>query len=125
MSTPSVIWVPKNMVEVPPGCFVMGSDDHYAEERPAHEEDVSEFLIDQHPVTNAEFRRFVKDTDHRTTAEFTPSAEDFPDAGPDDLVPGSLVFRATSGPVPLDDWRRWWHWTPGAHWRAPEGPGRP
>ena len=57
------------MVEVPAGCFVMGSEDHYAEERPAHEEHVSEFLIDQHPVTNAEFRRFVKATNHRTTAE--------------------------------------------------------
>jgi formylglycine-generating enzyme len=123
VSTPNVIRVPKNMVEVPAGCFVMGSEDHYAEERPAHEEHVSEFLIDQHPVTNAKFRRFVKDTNHRTTAEITPAAEDFPDADPDDLVPGSLVFRPTSGPVPLADWRRWWHWTPGADWRAPEGPG--
>jgi formylglycine-generating enzyme len=24
--------------------------------------------------------------------------------------------------VPLDDWRRWWRWQPGAHWRRPEGP---
>jgi formylglycine-generating enzyme required for sulfatase activity len=25
--------------------------------------------------------------------------------------------------VPLDDWRRWWRWCPGAYWRAPSGPG--
>ncbi len=85
----------------------MGSDEQYPEERPAHEEHVSAFLIDEHPVTNAEFHRFVKDTNHRTTAELAPSAEDFPDADPGDLTPGSLVFRPTPGPVPLDDWRRW------------------
>jgi formylglycine-generating enzyme len=111
------------MVAVPAGRFVMGSDDHYAEERPTHEERVAAFLIDEHPVTNAEFRRFVKATGYCTTAEIAPAAGDFPDADVADLVSGSLVFRATPGPVPLDDWRRWWHWTPGAHWRAPEGAG--
>lgn len=115
--------VPKNMVAVPGGRFTMGSNDHYPEERPAHDESVNAFLMDEHPVTNAEFRRFVKATAYLTTAEQTPSAVDFPDAGPAQLVPGSLVFRPTSGPVPLDDWRRWWHWTPGAYWRSPEGPG--
>ncbi len=85
---------------VPAGCFVMGSDEQYPEERPAHEEHVSAFLIEKHPVTNAEFRRFVKDTNDRTTAEIVPSAEDFPDADPGDLTPGSLVFRPTPGPVP-------------------------
>ena len=39
------------------------------------------------------------------------------------LVPGSLVFRQTRGPVSLDDYRNWWHWVPGAQWRHPEGPG--
>jgi formylglycine-generating enzyme required for sulfatase activity len=115
--------LPKQMVGVPSGGFVMGSDDHYPEERPAHREVVTDFLIDEHPVTNAEFRRFVVDTGHVTTAEIAPPPDDFADAEPDDLVPGSLVFRATVGPVPLDDWRRWWHWQPGATWRAPEGPG--
>ena len=38
-------------------------------------------------------------------------------------MPGSLVFRPTQGPVALDNWRSWWHWTPGANWRRPEGPG--
>jgi formylglycine-generating enzyme len=119
----TVLVVPKNMVHVSAGRFVMGSDEHYAEERPAHDEQVAEFLMDVHPVTNAEFRRFVKDTGYCTTAESVPAGEDFPDADPGDLVPGSLVFRPTAGPVPLDDWRRWWHWTPGANWRAPDGPG--
>ncbi|HEY7010475.1 MAG TPA: formylglycine-generating enzyme family protein [Jatrophihabitantaceae bacterium] len=111
------------MRPVPAGHFVMGSNAHYPEERPEHEEQVGAFWIDEHPVTNAEFRRFVLDTGYRTTAETAPAGDDFPDADPADLTAGSLLFRPTSGPVPLDDWRRWWHWTPGANWRAPEGPG--
>ena len=49
-----------------------------------------------------------------------------PDATPprsEDLVPGSLVFTPPDHPVPLDDVRGWWKWTPGADWRHPEGPG--
>ena len=114
---------PKNMARVPLGRFIMGSDDHYPEERPAHEEAVDSFAMDEHPVTNAEFRRFVKHTGYVTVAERVPNPADFPTADPTDLVPGSLVFRSTPGPVPLDDWRRWWHWTPGASWRSPDGPG--
>jgi formylglycine-generating enzyme required for sulfatase activity len=113
----------KNMRPVPAGQFVMGSDAHYPEERPEHDEKVAGFWIDEHPVTNAEFRRFVLATGYRTTAETAPTTDDIPDADSADLVAGSLLFRPTSGPVPLDDWRRWWHWTPGANWRAPEGPG--
>jgi formylglycine-generating enzyme len=113
----------KNMHPVPAGRFVMGSDDHYPEEAPAHLEQVNGFWIDEHPVTNAEFRRFIKATGYLTTAETAPRADQFPDADPADLVPGSLLFRPTTGPVLLDDWRRWWAWTPGASWRAPDGPG--
>jgi formylglycine-generating enzyme required for sulfatase activity len=110
------------MVTAPAGEFEMGSDAHYPEERPAHRRAVDTFLIDEHPVTNAEFRRFVKDTGWVTTAEQAPDAAEFPDARDGDLVPGSLVFVPTAGPVPLDDWRRWWQWTPGADWRHPTGP---
>src|SRR5439155_10973529 len=42
------------------------------------------------------------------------------------LVPGSLVFTPTAGPVPLlgpETYRQWWKWTPGACWKHPEGPG--
>jgi formylglycine-generating enzyme required for sulfatase activity len=111
------------MVWVPGGSFLMGSEDFYPEERPVHRVAVDGFWMDAHPVTNAEFRRFVKATGHLTVAERPPEAADYPDADPDMLVPGALVFRPTSGPVDLRDWRTWWAWVPGADWRHPEGPG--
>jgi formylglycine-generating enzyme required for sulfatase activity len=33
-----------------------------------------------------------------------------------------LVFTPPQGPVPLNDVRGWWTWTPGANWQHPEGP---
>ena len=111
------------MVELPGGSFRMGSEAFYPEERPVREVVVGSFAIDRHPVTVAEFRRFVKATGHVTWAEQAPRAEDYPGADPEELVPGSLVFQKTSGPVDLGDVRNWWSWTPGADWRHPEGPG--
>jgi formylglycine-generating enzyme required for sulfatase activity len=113
----------KDMVWVPGGGFLMGSEDFYPEERPVHRVEVDGFWIDSHPVTNAEFRRFVKATGHVTLAEQAPEPADYPDADPELLVPGALVFRASSGPVDLRDWRTWWAWVPQASWRHPEGPG--
>jgi formylglycine-generating enzyme len=112
----------KDMVELPGGTFRMGSDRFYPEEAPIRDVTVGGFAIDRHPVTVAEFRRFVKETGHVTDAEKAPVAADYPDADPTLLVPGSLVFRRTAGPVPLDDYRNWWAWVPGAQWRHPEGP---
>jgi formylglycine-generating enzyme required for sulfatase activity len=39
------------------------------------------------------------------------------------LVPGSVVFAPPPGPVPLDNYLRWWSWVKGADWRHPAGPG--
>ena len=114
---------PKNMTWIPSGGFWMGSAEFYPEEQPVHYRKISGFWTDTHPVTNAEFRRFVKATGHCTTAEVPPSTEQFPEASWSQLVPGSLVFTPPSVPVPLDDYRRWWSWVPGAQWRHPEGPG--
>jgi formylglycine-generating enzyme required for sulfatase activity len=110
------------MVWVPGGEFMMGSEDFYPEERPVHRVTVDGSWMDEHPVTVAEFRRFVKATGRVTWAERAPDPADYPDADPELLVPGSLVFQPTSGPVNLGDWRNWWAWTPGAQWRHPEGP---
>ncbi|WTB27357.1 formylglycine-generating enzyme family protein [Streptomyces virginiae] len=113
----------RGQVLVPGGSFRMGSVDFYPEERPVKDVMVGELWVDEHPDTNAEFGRFVKDTGHITIAERAPDPRDFPGADPDLIVPGSQVFTGTSGPVPLDDWTHWWSWVPGADWRHPYGPG--
>lgn len=100
----------------------MGSQDFFPEERPVHTAAVAPFWIDTHPVTVAQFRRFVKATGYVTVAEQPLDPDDYPGADPADLVPGALVFRRTNGPVPLDDWQRWWAYLPGASWRHPTGP---
>ena len=73
-------------------------------------------------MTNAQFAEFVADTGYVTVAEQAPDPALYPGAAPQDLVPGALVFRPTSGPVDLRDWRQWWDWVPGASWRHPFGP---
>lgn len=50
----------KNTLELPGGALRMGSDRSYPEERPVREVAVDCSWIDWHPVTVAEFRRFVK-----------------------------------------------------------------
>jgi formylglycine-generating enzyme required for sulfatase activity len=112
-----------NMRYVPGGTFLMGSDHHYREERPAHKVAVSGFWIDETTVTNADFADFVAATGYVTVAERPLDPADYPGADPRMLAPGSLVFRMTDGPVDLTDYRNWWAWTPGACWRHPEGPG--
>ncbi len=102
----------------------MGSADFYPEERPVHRVTVDGFWMDRHPVTVAEFRRFVTATRYVTVAERPLTAADYPDADPALLVPGSAVFQATSGPVDLHDYRNWWEYVPGACWHRPDGPGR-
>jgi formylglycine-generating enzyme len=91
------------MVRIEGGAFRMGSEDFYPEERPVREVSLDGFWMDEHPVTAAEFRRFLRATAYVTVAERAPDASDYPDADPELLVPGSLVFRKTSGPVPLDE----------------------
>jgi formylglycine-generating enzyme len=111
------------MAQIPGGTFRMGSEDFYPEERPVREVTVGRFWMDETPVTAAAFRRFVRETGYVTVAERPLDPADYPDADAELLVPGSLVFRRTDGPVPLDDVRSWWAYVPGAFWKRPAGPG--
>jgi sulfatase modifying factor 1 len=113
----------KDMVWIPGGTFVMGSDEHYPDEAPAHSVPVAGFWIDRTPVTNAAFRRFVKATGYVTLAERPPDAERYPGALSEMLVPGSVVFQQPPGRVSLQSHYAWWEWRPGADWRHPDGPG--
>jgi sulfatase modifying factor 1 len=120
-------------VWIPGGEFTMGTDSElgWPDEKPAHRVYVDGFWMDETEVTNAQFRAFVEATGYVTTAEKPPDLEEIlrqskpgtPPPPKEKLVPGSLVFQPTDGPVPLNDYTQWWHWTPGANWRHPEGPG--
>lgn len=112
----------EDMVEIPGGSFRMGSDAHYPEEAPARDVAVDGFWIDRFQVTNRQFAAFVRATGYVTVAERPLDPADFPGAPAENLVPGSLVFTMTPGPVDLRHLSQWWTWTPGACWQHPEGP---
>jgi len=54
-------------VWIPPGPFMMGSEDEEAwhTEKPVHEVHLDGFYMDIYPVTNAQYARFVEETGHR------------------------------------------------------------
>ena len=60
---------PADMIWVPGGTFMMGSDHHYPEEAPAHPVTVDGFWMDATTVTNIQFQRFVEATKYLTVAE--------------------------------------------------------
>ncbi len=111
-----------SLVHIPGGEFAMGSDEFYPDEAPVRRVAVESFSIDPHQVTNDQFAGFIDATSYVTMAERVPDAEFYPGAKPRDLVPGSLVFTMSDGPVDLRNYGNWWRWTPGAQWRHPTGP---
>src|SRR5437763_15633440 len=111
-----------DMIAIPGSTFRMGSDKHYPEEAPVHGVTVDGFWMDVTPVTNRQFKEFVKATGYVTFAEIPPDPKDYPGALPDMLYAGSLVFSPPSHPVDLRDWSQWWTFLKGANWRRPYGP---
>jgi len=128
------ITAPLDMVRVPGGEFLMGSDHKLAQanEKPAHTARVKAFWMDRHHVTNAQFRKFTEATGYVSTAERKPEWETIapqvpagtprpPDSA---LIAGGMVFTGTTAPVPdYRDYSRWWSYVPGADWKHPRGPG--
>ena len=113
--TNALVWIPAQT-------STLGSDQHYPEEGPVRDVVVEGFSIQTHPVTNAAYAQFVDATGYVTVAERPLDPADFPGAPAENLQPGSMVFRRTSGPVDLRHLGQWWSWTPGASWRRPVGP---
>ncbi|OBG16492.1 sulfatase-modifying factor 1 [Mycolicibacterium celeriflavum] len=111
-----------DLVWIPAQTAVLGSDRHYPEEAPARELSVEGFWMQTHLVTNTQFAEFTDATGYLTVAERPVNPADFPDAPPENLQPGSMVFHRTPGPVDLRHLNQWWTWTPGASWKHPVGP---
>jgi formylglycine-generating enzyme len=110
------------MIFIPGDTFRMGSEKHYPEEAPLHSVSVGCFWIDCHPVTNRQFKEFVKATGHVTFAEVAPDPKHYPGTLPHMIYAGSLVFTPPAGPVDLRLWGEWWSLLKGANWRHPYGP---
>lgn len=95
--------VPQNieMIYFKGGTFLMGSNNGLPNESPVHKVTLKPFKIDKTPVTVAQFRSFIKNTNYKT------EAERFGDSG---------VFN-------LQEQR--WELLPGAFWKKPFGPAGP
>ncbi|MCL4132892.1 UNVERIFIED_CONTAM: hypothetical protein GTU68_037501 [Idotea baltica] len=103
------------MVYIPEGEYLMGakSDQASEDEFPRHRVYVEAFYMDEHEVTNAQFKLFTDATNYKTS---TPKPADSL------LQPGALVFKPTSTPVDLRQYMLWWEWKVGANWKHPQGP---
>ena len=106
-----------------PRFLPQGGHDPMEDGRPIHRVYVDGFWMDANEVTNDEFTRFVKATGYVTIAERAPTREEFPNAPPENLAAGSVVFAPPSSSVALDDHYQWWTYVRGASWKHPEGPG--
>jgi len=106
--------IPVEMVTIPAGTFVMGTDDprgYTADgEGPPHEVELPAYRMGTHTVTNAEFGVFVDATDYRTTAEQLGTSFVFAGLLPQHFPPTRAVAGAP-----------WWREVLGATWRHPEG----
>ena len=136
ISRPEDVEVPEGMVWIPGGTFNQGAipEDQLAmaHEKPSHRVAVDGFFMDITEVTNAQFKKFIDETDYITVAERNIEWEEMkkqlPEGTPrphDSIMqPGSLTFEKSKRPVPnLYDFSQWWRWTIGASWKQPNGPG--
>lgn len=125
--------ISRHMILIPGGRFTMGArENEFArrDEFPNIEVEVDSFMMDKHPVTNAQFREFVEVTGYVTTAEVAPDWEEIKKQVPPGtpkphdslLVAASLVFVSPEHPVSQDNYQQWWRWMPGANWKHPLGP---
>ncbi|KAM5131167.1 inactive C-alpha-formylglycine-generating enzyme 2 isoform 2-T2 [Callospermophilus lateralis] len=105
-----------SMVQLPGGKFLMGTDapDGRDGEGPIREVTVKPFAIDIFPVTNQDFREFVREKKYRTEAEMFGWSFVF-----EDFVSSELRNKATQQMEPV----LWWLPVEKAFWRQPAGPG--
>jgi formylglycine-generating enzyme required for sulfatase activity len=108
-----------NLVHLPGGRFLMGTDYQGGftgdGEGPVRTVHLSPFAIDVVPVTNDSFARFVQETGYQTEAERFGWSFVFWN-----LIPQARFERLVTDTVAEAPW---WCQVPGASWKSPEGPG--
>ena len=106
---------PNDMLLIPAGTFTMGSDKPHIPqdgEGPPRRVTVSTFYLNKYEVSNAEFARFVKDTDYATEAEKFGDSFVF-----DQLLSNETKDEITQAVKDAP----WWLPVKGASWVHPEG----
>jgi formylglycine-generating enzyme required for sulfatase activity len=90
--------VPDNMVFIKGGCFQMGDifSDVPSNEKPVHEVCVDDFYMGKYEVTLREFRKFVKETEYRTEAEWQDGCHSW--AGKGEIKKKQFNWRNTNFP---------------------------
>ncbi|XP_027522625.1 inactive C-alpha-formylglycine-generating enzyme 2 isoform X2 [Corapipo altera] len=106
----------EGMVQLPGGTFQMGSSslERRGEEGPVREVTVKPFAVDKHPVTNRDFREFVREKKYKTEAEAFGWSFVFEDFVSEELKK-KVTQKLESAP--------WWLPIEKAFWRQPSGPG--
>ncbi|XP_060911330.1 inactive C-alpha-formylglycine-generating enzyme 2 [Labrus mixtus] len=104
------------MVNIPGGKMIMGSSaaDGRDGESPSREVELQDFTIDTYPVTNADFRDFVRAQKYKTEAETFGWSFVFEDFVSDDLK-SKVTQKIETAP--------WWLPIERVSWRQPAGPG--
>ncbi|WP_405583188.1 formylglycine-generating enzyme family protein [Streptomyces sp. NBC_01190] len=107
----------KDLLALPGGTFLMGSDDPEGVlsdgEGPVREVELDAFEISPTTVSNAEFASFVEETGYVTDAERLGFSFVF-----EEFLPPGLHTRSPAVPA-----APWWRAVNGASWRSPRGPG--
>ncbi|KAF1500364.1 Inactive C-alpha-formylglycine-generating enzyme 2, partial [Megadyptes antipodes antipodes] len=106
----------ESMVQLPGGKFQMGSSslEKRNEEGPVREVLLKPFAIDKYPVTNRDFREFVREKKYKTEAEAFGWSFVFEDFLSEELKK-KVTQKLESAP--------WWLPIEKAFWRQPSGPG--
>ncbi|KAJ8266211.1 hypothetical protein GJAV_G00127760 [Gymnothorax javanicus] len=106
----------ENIVRIPGGYFKLGTNsaDGRNGESPVREVSVEPFAIDKFPVTNSDFREFVRATKYKTEAETFGWSFVFQDFVSEELK-SKVTQKIESAP--------WWLPVDKVYWRQPAGPG--
>ena len=130
------------MIKIPGAVFDMGGDivEGFEEmpktalpqgdELPKHTVQISDFWMDEHEVTNAEFKEFADATNYVTTAERPINWEEFkkqlppgtPKPPDENLLPASLVFNYAIKEASKENLNNWWTYKQKVNWKQPQGP---
>jgi len=128
---------------IPGGVFEMGGDTPsgfedmpatalpQGDELPKHKVKLNSFYMDEHEVTNGQFKEFVQATGYVTVAERPVDWEELkkqlppgtPKPAEENLQPASLVFNYAPAGASKDNLGNWWSFKKQVNWRQPRGPG--